>query len=260
MGSIFTAMRYFLFLSYRGTNYHGWQVQKNAVGIQEVINNALETVLGKSIQTIGSGRTDTGVHANEQVLHFDLDKEVYKTDFVYKLNSLLPKDIAINRINEVKQDGHARFSAIERKYIYRITRRKNPFLQDLAYFFRKDLDLNLMNNLKDFMVEFKDFQCFSRVKTDVNNFICDIRDLEWTSKKDEIYFSVTANRFLRGMVRAIVGTMIEVGLGNCSKQNFIDIVQTKDRRNAGSAVPPHGLFLNSVSYPDEIFIDPGKQL
>lgn len=247
-------MRYFLFLSYKGTNYHGWQIQKNAIGIQEVINNGLETILRKSIPTIGSGRTDTGVHASEQVLHFDFDEQLDKIDFTYKLNSLLPKDISIKKMCEVKQDGHARFSATERQYVYHITKCKNPFLQDMAYYFRKDIDIVLMNSLKDFMVECKDFQSFSRVKTDVNNFICDVRDIGWTIDKNDIHFNVKANRFLRGMVRAMVGTMLDVGTGVCSKQNFIDIVLSKDRRKAGSAVPAHGLYLNSITYPEEIFV------
>ncbi len=252
--SIFTAMRYFLFFSYRGTNYHGWQIQKNALGVQEVINNTLKTILKTPVQTIGSCRTDTGVHANEQVLHFDLDKKLNKSNLLYKLNSLLPKDIAVNNIKEVRADAHARFSVVQRQYIYQITKHKNPFLQDLAYYFRKDMDLGKMNSLNDFLIEWKDFQSFCRVKTDVNNFICNIHSLMWTADKDQVYFTVSANRFLRGMVRTMVGTMIEVGMGNCSKQNFIDVVHSRDRRKAGPAVPPHGLFLNTISYPDDIFI------
>jgi len=249
-------MRYFLNLSYRGTNYHGWQIQKNAVSVQQVINNAMGVILKKPIETVGSGRTDTGVHANQQVLHFDIDNKLEKADFIYKLNSLLPKDIAINNMTEVKLDAHARFSAIRRQYVYHITRRKNPFLQDQAYYFRKPLDIELMNDLEDFFIQWKDFQSFSKVKTEVNNFICDVYDIRWTCDKNDIILKITANRFLRGMVRAIVGTMLDVGIGNSSKQNFIDIVQSKDRKQAGSAVPPHGLFLNSVSYPDNIYVDP----
>ncbi len=254
MGSTFALMRYFLFLSYKGTNYHGWQIQKNAVGIQEVVNNGLETILKRPIPTIGSGRTDAGVHANEQVLHFDFDEHLEKGDFAYKLNSLLPRDIAIKTLCEVRSDGHARFSAIERQYVYHITQCKNPFLQDMAYYYRKDIDIALMNGLKDFIVECKDFQSFSRVKTDVNNFICDVRDIEWTTDKNDVYFKVKANRFLRGMARAMVGTMLDVGTGVYSKQNFVDIVLSKDRRKAGSSAPPHGLYLNAITYPEEIFV------
>ncbi len=254
MQCIFTPMRYFLYLSYKGTLYHGWQIQKNAIGVQQVINDSLEMILRQPVVTIGSGRTDTGVHANEQVLHFDIDQDLEKEDFVYKLNSLLPKDIAAHKMCEVNSDGHARFSAIDREYIYRITKCKNPFLPDLAYYFRKELDINLMNSLGEFMLTCSDFQSFSRVKTDVNNFICDIRKVEWTTNKNEVYFRIRANRFLRGMVRAIVGTMIDVGTGNCSKQEFVEIVASKDRRKAGSAAPPHGLFLNSITYPPDIFI------
>jgi len=246
-------MRYFLYLSYKGTNYHGWQVQKNALGVQEVLNKSLSTILRQPIETVGSGRTDTGVHALEQVVHFDAEIND-ELDFVYKLNSLLPKDIAAKRLRKVDPEANSRFDARERKYIYNITTVKDPFLEDRAYYFRKELDLKAMNEVRPILVEWEDYQCFSRVNTDVNHFLCHILDVKWTRKNELLFFDVTANRFLRGMVRALVGTMIELGLGRISKKQFWDILESKDRKKAGMSVPAHGLYLKSVKYPEAIFI------
>ncbi|MDA0194778.1 MAG: tRNA pseudouridine(38-40) synthase TruA [Bacteroidetes bacterium] len=246
--------RYFLYLSYKGTNYHGWQVQKNVVAVQEVLNECLSTILRKKIATFGSGRTDTGVHAIEQVVHFDWSKKLNGDDFIYKLNSLLPKDIAANKIRLVKPEAHSRFDAIERAYIYQITTFKNPFIENQAYYFREPLDLDKMNALSSILMECKDYESFSRVKTDVNHFLCDVYKTAWSAEGHMITFKVTANRFLRGMVRTMVGTMLEVGLGNMSVNEFQDILASKNRKRAGMAVPPRGLFLQSVKYPGELFI------
>jgi len=246
--------RYFLYLSYKGTNYHGWQVQKNAVAVQEVLNECLSTILRKKIETYGSGRTDTGVHAIEQVVHFDASKKLYGDDFIYKLNSLLPKDIAAKKLISVKPMANSRFDAIERAYIYQITTLKNPFLENQAYYFRKPLELDKMNSLSSILKDWKDYESFSRVKTDVNHFLCNVFKIAWSTQGDMIIFNVTANRFLRGMVRAMVGTMLEVGVGNMSVNEFRDILASKERKKAGRAVPSQGLFLQSVKYPEDIFI------
>ena len=248
-------MRYFLYIAYRGTNYHGWQIQKNATGVQEVVNDALSTVLRIPIKTIGSGRTDTGVHARQQVVHFDFAERLDRKAFPYKLNSILPRDIAASDIRWVREDASARFSAEKREYIYRIVQHKDPFLEDRAYYFTLDLDIDGMNELNKFIMKRKDFQSFSRVKTDVKDFICEIYDVNWSAVNGEIVFRIVANRFLRGMVRAMVGSILDVGLGKSTKQNFISIVESKDRRKAGSAAPAHGLYLNSITYPENLFLD-----
>lgn len=249
-------MRYFINLSYKGTQYHGWQVQSNANTVQEELNKALSTILRKDIDTTGSGRTDTGVHALEQVAHFDYEKTIELDDLNYKLNSLLPNDISVNHIRQVREDVSARFDATQRSYLYRISPLKNPFTNDYVYYFRKDLDLDAMNDLKDILLEWKDYESFSRVKTEVDHFLCEVADIFWYCQNKEIHFSVTANRFLRGMVRAMVGTMILVGLGKMDQKYFKKVLESRDRRMAGSAVPPQGLFLHRIDYPKDIYLQP----
>lgn len=246
-------MRYFLNLSYKGTQYHGWQVQQNANTVQEELNKALTTILRTNIETIGSGRTDAGVHALEQVAHFDFDGSFDLHNLAYKLNSFLPRDISVNRIDKVKLETHARFDAIQRSYLYRITMSKDPFTNEYTYFFNRDLDLGAMNALRPILLDWTDYECFSRVKTEVDHFLCDITDICWENKNNEIHFTVSANRFLRGMVRAMVGTMIEVGLERINISDFKKILESKDRRKAGEAVPAQGLFLQSITYPKDIY-------
>lgn len=248
-------MRYFLFLSYNGTRYHGWQIQDNAITVQQVLNESLSTILRKDIHTMGSGRTDTGVHARMQVVHFDLEESVDLTELVRRLNGLLPKDIAAHHMKLVIPEANTRFDAISRQYHYKIHTKKSPFLENLSYGHFRGLDIELMNLACKKLLNWRDFECFSRVKTEVNNFYCDIFEAKWFKENDDLLFSVRANRFLRGMVRAIVGTMLEIGQEKLDLKSFQDILESRDRNKAGRAVPPQGLYLNDIVYPDEIFIN-----
>ncbi|MDN5203323.1 tRNA pseudouridine(38-40) synthase TruA [Fulvivirgaceae bacterium BMA10] len=248
-------MRLFFEIAYKGTNYHGWQVQKNAVTVQGVMHEALQTIFRKEIETIGSGRTDTGVHASQQYLHADLDKEIDFQKLRFKLNSLLPKDICIRSIRQVKSEASARFDAISRSYEYHIHQAKDPFLLETSYYFTKELNISLMNETSEILLGQHDFQCFSKVKTEVNNFICDIKRAEWVNEGNErLIFHISANRFLRGMVRAIVGTLLDIGTGKINLEDFEQIIASKDRKKAGRAAPAQGLFLTEIIYPDEIFL------
>lgn len=246
-------LRYFIDLAYDGTRYHGWQSQKNAISVQDTLNEALGLLLGEAIETVGSGRTDTQVHALQQIAHFDITKRIHPEKIRDKLNSYLPRDISIQRIWEVEPSVHARFDAIRRCYEYKITTIKDPFLIQKAYYFRKKIDLDLMNQAAEILKSTHDFQSFSRVKTEVNHFICEVSSSVWEKVDEMIIFSVCADRFLRGMVRALVGTMLDIGTGKTTIPEFKQIIQKKDRKAAGRAVPSHGLYLKSVSYPDHIY-------
>ena len=247
-------MRYFFEISYNGSNYHGWQRQKNAISIQEVVEDALSMILRKPATITGSGRTDTGVHCEQQYFHADIDTPVKVEQLKHRLNSYLPPDITIPSVMPVSEDAHARFSAISRSYEYRITTQKNPFLQNLSYFYPKSLDIQTMNEVATLLLGVHDFEAFSKVKTDVNNFVCEITEAQWVEEKDLYIFKITANRFLRGMVRAIVGTLLNVSKGKIAPGQFKEIIESKDRREAGSAAPACGLFLTAVRYPSEIFL------
>ncbi|MBL6446174.1 tRNA pseudouridine(38-40) synthase TruA [Fulvivirga sp. 29W222] len=246
-------MRYFFEVAYNGTNYHGWQIQQNATTIQQLIEEALSVILRTKIPIMGSGRTDTGVHCSQQYFHADLPENAAISNLRYKLNSFLPPDISINSICKVTDDAHARFTALSRSYEYRITQCKDPFLQNMSYFYPKSLDITTMNEAASLLVGKQDFESFSKVKTDVNNFVCDITEAQWVEKGDLLIFHITANRFLRGMVRAIVGTLLMVGKGKLRKEDFKKIIESKDRKEAGAAAPAAGLFLTAVKYPREIF-------
>ncbi len=245
-------MRYFIELSYNGTAYHGWQIQKNAQSVQQVLNTVLGTILGQSIETVGSGRTDAGVHALQQVCHVDLNVAVNPDDLVYKLNALLPRDIAVNDVYRVADEAHARFDATSRSYRYYICRYKNPFKIDTCYYFNQELSLDKMNKTSQMLLGEQDFKSFSKTKTSVEHFVCTITEAVWHSDNDSYFFYVSANRFLRGMVRALVGTLLEVGMGKLSNDEFKQVIASKDRREAGRAVPAHGLFLTKVVYPESI--------
>ncbi|MEQ9424400.1 MAG: tRNA pseudouridine(38-40) synthase TruA [Cyclobacteriaceae bacterium] len=247
--------RYFLFISYKGTNYHGWQIQKNAASVQQTLNEGISTILQDKTETLGSGRTDAGVHALKQVVQFDHQEHLSSKDFIYKLNSYLPKDIAATNLKQVKPTANARFDAINRSYVYRITQTKNPFLSEEAYYFRNKVDLNAMNGLNEILLNWNDYKSFSKVKTDVNHFLCDILETQWKCENSLITFHVTANRFLRGMVRALVGTMLEVGLDRMTHEEFKHILESLDRKQAGRSVPPQGLYLSNVEYPEGIFLE-----
>jgi tRNA pseudouridine38-40 synthase len=246
-------MRYFFEITYNGTNYHGWQNQKNAVGVQHVVEEALSKLVREKISIVGSGRTDTGVHCVQQFFHADIDKEFNLTDLIHRLNAFLPKDIAIRNILPVKSDAHARYDAYERSYQYKITRLKDPLLVGYAYYFFRDLDVPTMERASALLKGEHDFECFSKVKTDVNHFICDIKEASWNQKGNVLVFTITANRFLRGMVRAIVGTLLDVGTGKLSVKQFQEILKSKDRKNAGMNAPPEGLYLTQVKYHKSVF-------
>ncbi|MEM8565522.1 MAG: tRNA pseudouridine(38-40) synthase TruA [Bacteroidota bacterium] len=243
--------RFFFDVSYDGTNYHGWQRQENAISVQQMVEEALSTVLRSEISIIGSGRTDTGVHCEQQFFHADLN-HIDTKKLHLRLNSLLPKDIGINAIFEVRKDAHARFDAVQRTYQYRIHTKKNPFLRQFSYYYRKPIDLELMNEASTHLLGQQDFKSFSKVKTEVNNFTCHITLAKWTKMNEDILFEISANRFLRGMVRAIVGTLFLVGEEKISLSAFREVILAKDRRMAGAAAPAHGLFLTGVSYPKSI--------
>ncbi|HEY9006276.1 tRNA pseudouridine(38-40) synthase TruA [Ohtaekwangia sp.] len=247
-------MRFLFEISYNGTNYSGWQSQNNATGVQAVVEDALSKLLREAVAIVGSGRTDTGVHCVQQFFHADIEKEFELEKLTLKLNSFLPKDISIPAIHRVKNEAHARYDATERTYIYKITKKKNPFLDGLALHYFRPLDIELMNKAAALMIGTHDFESFSKVKTDVNNFRCDIKKAEWKEHGDMLEFTIAANRFLRGMVRATVGTLLDVGTGKTSLKDFHHILQSRDRKKAGANVPPYGLYLVKVKYPASIFL------
>jgi len=249
-----TRRRYFLELAYKGTRYHGWQVQPNARTVQEEIDKALGTILRKKVETMGSGRTDTGVHSKQQFLHFDIEEALERRSFLKKVNAVLPKDISIYDLREVGPESHARFDAVWRSYEYYISLRKNPFEEELSWHCFYHLDMGLMNEAAKLLLKHRDFECFSKVKTEVNHFECEIKTAFWEQKEHHLIFHITANRFLRGMVRAIVGTMVEIGTGKLDLKGFQAILESRNRGKAGAAAPPQGLYLSQVTYPDEIFI------
>jgi tRNA pseudouridine38-40 synthase len=246
-------VRYFFETVYLGQRYAGWQSQDNALGVQTVLEKTLSMVLRESIKIVGSGRTDAGVHCEQQFFHADINGLFDPERLQVKLNSFLPPDIAIRSIRQVKKDAHARYSAIGRTYEYRICLRKNPFLNGLALRWFKPLDIQTMNKAGALIVGTHDFSAFSKVKTDVNSFICEVRTAQWKIRGDFVTFRITANRFLRGMVRALVGTFLEVGEKKISITEFKAIIRSKDRKRAGANVAPYGLYLVKVSYPSAIF-------
>ena len=241
-------MRYFLELSYFGKNYHGWQIQPDANSVQEELNKAVSVVLQEGISVVGAGRTDTGVHASQMYAHFDTDKEL-DANFVFKFNSVLPEDIVVYKLEKVADDKHARFDAITRSYEYKIWLGRNPFNLDTTWqFYHKRLDIDAMNEAALILLEYEDFQAFSKVKTDVKTFNCDVTEAKWILEGNNLTFHITANRFLRNMVRAIVGTLVDVGKHKITKKDFRNIILSKDRSNAGLSVPANGLFLTSITY------------
>lgn len=246
-------MRYFLELSYDGTCYHGWQIQDNAVSVQQVLNEALSKILRAEVSTVGSGRTDTGVHALVQVVHFEFDESLPE-NLPARLNSLLPKDMAVASCVQVTHEAHARFDATSRSYVYKIHQAKNPFLDGQSYLYTPKLDLDKMNDCSRLILDWIDFECFSKVHTDVRTFDCTISEARWEKKNDQIFFYVSANRFLRGMVRAMVGTLLLAGERKLSLSEFKNILESKDRKKAGRSVPACGLYLSEVKYPKEIYL------
>jgi tRNA pseudouridine38-40 synthase len=250
-------LRYFLEIAYKGSLFHGFQEQEGVMTIQGEVNRVLKDLLGHEIDSVGSGRTDTGVHCRKQFMHFDTTKEIVDTaNFIYRLNRILPMDILVKQIFPVRDELSARFSASSRSYEYHITRVKNPFLLDLAYFYPMPrLDVNKMNEATKILFKYNDFEAFSKVHTEVMHFICHIKEAKWEEEaNDKLVFYISADRFLRGMVRAIVGTLLDIGKGKISIADFEKVIESKDRRKAGQAVPPQGLYLVDVSYPSSIFM------
>ena len=247
-------MRFFIKFSYDGTNYHGWQIQPNANSVQEEINIALSTILNANIQVVGAGRTDAGVHADEMYAHFDFDSEIRFLELIHRLNSFLSDDIAINEIFRVCDKANSRFDALSRTYRYKIIKTKSPFHRH-AYLFKKDLNLDMMNSACLFLLGKRDFTSFSKVKTQTYTNDCTVIDAKWEEINNEIVFTIKADRFLRNMVRAIVGTLIEVGVGKIKPDNIVKIINAKDRCRSGFSVPAHALSLIKVTYPENIKIN-----
>ncbi len=247
--------RYFIYLSYNGTCYHGWQVQPNGISVQEVLAKALGTIFRTELEIIGAGRTDAGVHAKLMVAHFDLEFELPITlNLTHKLNSFLPKDIAIYKIVEVLPDAHARFDAIMRRYEYHIVTTKNVFKNLLTAKLSEQLDFETMNKAAETLMEYRDFTSFSKLHTDAMTNNCVVSYAKWTQQDDEWIFTIQADRFLRNMVRAIVGTLLEVGRGKMSVSDFRTVIEAQNRCKAGTSVPAHGLYLVDIKYPERIFI------
>ena len=255
-------MRFFITLSYDGTRYHGWQIQPNGDSVQQELQEALSTLLRKPVEVVGAGRTDTGVHARMMVAHFDLDPTQpplegamvngqwsMVNNLAYKLNKLLPQDIAVQDVQQVADDMHARFSATSRTYHYYINIKKDPFLQAYSWQITFALDFDKMNEAAKVLLEYKDFTSFSKVNTDTKTNLCDLKEAYWQEvAPGQWRFTITANRFLRNMVRAIVGTLVEVGRGRISIEEMRQIIEAKDRCQAGESVPGKALFLVDIKY------------
>lgn len=241
-------MRYFFEIAYNGSRYHGWQRQENAVTVQQRVEEAFFTIFRQKLPVTGSGRTDAGVHCRQQYFHIDYEGEL-PLNMMHRLNSYLPRDITLRTYRKVPEGMHARFSAVSRTYEYHIAAIKDPFATDQAFYLSRPLDTGSMNAAAQRLLGEKDFRAFSRVKTDVNHFICTVGEAQWQRGENRLIFSITASRFLRGMVRAIVGTLLQVGLGKIPPEDIDRIIKSKDRRQAGASAPAHGLFLTGVVYP-----------
>jgi len=248
--------RYFIRLSFKGTAYHGWQIQPNAPTIQAVLNRDMSIILGETIETTGAGRTDTGVHAKVFYAHFDSEKDHLDNQgkMIHQLNGILPADIAVQEILKVNPDAHARYSALSRTYEYHILRAKDPFLPGFAHTVTRALDMQKMDEATRILFEYTDFTSFSRVDTDVSNYNCRIMQADWKSEGHLLVFTIRADRFLRNMVRAIAGTLLDVGTGRTTPEGFRTVIESRNRSAAGASAPAKGLFLTAIDYPGNIFI------
>ncbi len=247
--------RYFIYLSFDGTNYHGWQIQPNGASVQETLMKALSTFLRREIEVVGAGRTDAGVHARLMVAHFDFDTELDGEVVTDKLNRLLPPDIAVYGVRRVKPEAHARFDATSRTYKYYIHTRKDPFRRGYSWRIFQPLDFERMNEAAQTLFDYTDFTSFSKLHTDVKTNNCRIMLARWEQAGDgEWVFTIRADRFLRNMVRAVVGTLVEVGRGKLTVDGFRRVIEEKNRCSAGTSVPGHALYLTDVSYPDDLFL------
>ncbi len=239
--------RYFIEVSYKGTNYSGFQIQQNANSVQVEIEKALKIFYKEDFKLTGSSRTDAGVHALQNFFHFDTESEL--ADASYHLNAILPADIVVKKIFLVKPDNHCRFNALSREYAYTIYQQKDPFLQDRAYFFPYEINIELMQEAANELMNHQDFAAFSKRNTQAKTTICTILSSKWEEKENVLIYNVISNRFLRGMVRGMVGTMLQVGRRKISLDQFINIIQSKDCTKADFSVPPQGLFLLKVQFP-----------
>jgi len=248
--------RYFVELAFKGTNYHGWQAQPNATTVQKIVESALQILTGETAGTTGAGRTDTGVHARYFILHLDSIHPLFedRPTLLYKLNSLLPEDIAVRDAYAVKPDVHARFSALSRTYEYRISRVKDPFDTDFSWYYGRELDTGAMNLAASALLDHHDFTSFSKLHSDVKTNICRVMQATWFEEGNKLIFRICADRFLRNMVRALAGTLIGVGLGRISQEGFLRIIEGRDRGLAGFSVPAKGLVLADIDYPEGIKI------
>jgi tRNA pseudouridine38-40 synthase len=248
--------RYFIFISYRGTFYHGWQIQPNSVTVQKTLDESLSVVLNEKISTTGAGRTDTGVHAMFFCAHFDYSSPdlLNISNLVFRLNQFLPADISVNSIKKVVPDANARYSAISRTYKYYISRIKDPFSDNSSWYLHGKIDIKVMNKACRILSLHSDFTSFSKLHSGAKSNICKIYYADWEESDNRLVFTIKADRFLRNMVRAIVGTSVEIGFGKMNLNEFEDIILAKDRCRAGKSAPAKGLFLVDIEYPEEIFI------
>ncbi|WP_460190441.1 tRNA pseudouridine(38-40) synthase TruA [Urechidicola sp. KH5] len=247
-------MRYFIELSYNGKDYHGWQIQPNAISVQEVLEDRLSKIVGVETAVVAAGRTDAGVHASQMFAHFNAELIESLDRLQHKLNSFLPDTIVVHAIRKVNDHAHARFDATARSYEYHIFLGRNAFnLETTWQIHHSEIDVEAMNKAAAVLLQYNDFQCFSKSKTDVKTYVCKITEVYWKQDGNHLIFYITADRFLRNMVRAIVGTLIDVGLNKISTADVHAIIKSKNRSEAGFSVPAKGLFLTNVSYPSSIF-------
>jgi tRNA pseudouridine38-40 synthase len=248
--------RYFIYISYKGTSYHGWQIQPNSVTVQKILDEALSVVLNEKISTIGAGRTDAGVHAIFFCAHFDCSSPELLTisNLVFRLNQFLPADISVNLIKKVVPDANARYSAISRTYKYYISRTKDPFSDNSSWFLHGKMDIPAMNDACIILFRHSDFTSFSRLHSGAKSNICKIYNAGWEESDNRLVFTIKADRFLRNMVRAIVGTSVEIAFWKMDLKEFEDIILAKDRCRAGKSAPAKGLFLVDIEYPEELFL------
>lgn len=247
-------MRYFIELSYNGKNYFGWQIQPDQNSVQKEVERAFSTIMRTDIKVVGAGRTDTGVHAKQLFVHVDLEEINDAKKLIFRLNSLLPDDISIVKILVVTDDSHARFNAVSREYEYVVTLKKDPFMLDFAHYIHHKPDLILMNEAAEILKNQTDFKCFSKNKTGVKTYNCCIEEAFWHVDGEKLIFTIRADRFLRNMVRAIVGTLLDVGSRKTSLIDFEKILESRSRAEAGTSVPAHALYLTKIIYPKELFL------
>jgi tRNA pseudouridine38-40 synthase len=248
------AQRYFIQLSFKGTNFHGWQNQENAITVQGMLEKSLEVLLRKNIPITGAGRTDTGVHATYFMAHFDMEEDLIDTKkLIYQWNHILPNEIAIQSVFPVNSSAHARFSAISRTYEYRVLLSKDPFEHEYSLLLNQKPDILLLNEASKLLLEYTDFTSFCKLHSDNKTNICQIIETGWQKENNKLIFRIKANRFLRDMVRAIVGTMLDVGYNKINLLEFREIIEAKNRNKAGTSAPAHGLYLVNIEYPKDIF-------